>query len=52
MRYYRKKEKRRAYQSYILFTRMIKSRLENGEIDQEEFERLQEALDDRFRFVK
>ncbi len=52
MRHYRKMEKRRAYRSYTICTEALKTQLENGEIDQEEFERSQEMLDDRFRFVR
>lgn len=52
MRHYRKMEKRRAYNSYARETQWLKDRFEKGEISQEEFERSQEMLDDRFRFVR
>lgn len=49
---YRRRDKRIAYGNYSVETAELKRQLLSGELKQDQFERAQEMLDDRYRGVR
>lgn len=52
MRKYRKHQKRYVYNKYIDNTADLKKQLETGVIKQDEWERAQEFLDEKYQYVR